>query len=253
MRSQMRFRMKCSPTSVVAFVVAAVRARHRARIGEVGVDEGLTSERLLRELPRLRLVGVDPYPGVYAGVVSGERTDGMGSSAMLARAEERYAAFQGRAELWRMSSLGAARSHACARRRAQDPGDFSSMSRRPPLRLLAPPAQDVATSAPGRAHCSHGTTRGMPRLRRSSPRVLPLRFVSHEATLPAKFNIGADHGEHSEIVLGGYPSSRDLCAFLSCSSRTLAFGESDIVELHGAALSRGNPCRSERGHTACLR
>merc|ERR1712146_368699 len=75
---------------------------------EVGVDKARTSAQLLETFPRLRLVGVDPYPGIYAGVPSSKRYDGMGAAEIYEIAAAEYALYGERAKLHRMPSLTAA-------------------------------------------------------------------------------------------------------------------------------------------------
>eukprot|EP00931_Biecheleriopsis_adriatica_P078757 TRINITY_DN52176_c0_g1_i1.p1 TRINITY_DN52176_c0_g1~~TRINITY_DN52176_c0_g1_i1.p1 ORF type:complete len:349 (-),score=58.97 TRINITY_DN52176_c0_g1_i1:254-1300(-) len=77
-------------------------------MAEVGVHKGETSKQLLEAVRGLRLVGVDPYPGMYGNEVSSERRDGMGSEQSYSVAKEIFAQFPERAELQRTTSLEAA-------------------------------------------------------------------------------------------------------------------------------------------------
>lgn len=75
---------------------------------EVGVDSGSLSESMLRHVPRLRVIGVDPYPDVYGGVPSVQRVDKMGSRHLYNIALSKYEQFSERAELQRLTSVIAA-------------------------------------------------------------------------------------------------------------------------------------------------
>merc|ERR1712203_1246528 len=75
---------------------------------EIGVDKADTSVRLLDAFPLLRLVGIDPYVGMYGGVLSSQRRDGMGSSNRYDVAYNRLQLHGSRALLLRLHSLRAA-------------------------------------------------------------------------------------------------------------------------------------------------
>merc|ERR1712129_457956 len=77
---------------------------------EVGVDRALLSEGLLKQMPGLRLVGVDPYPGTYNRIASDRRGDAMGSDKFYNISASKYAAFGKRAELIRLPSVLVARA-----------------------------------------------------------------------------------------------------------------------------------------------